>query len=219
MLPQHVLLALVAAVSAVPLNINLGAYSPALVVGDGEISLGSKESASELMATLATGAQSKGEGAAAAKQGQPEQSAEKPAPIEVVAEPAAEKPKEGETKAEEKAAKRSPDLINAINDILRKRSAPAEDEKMVAVEKAMDWIKRDLQSFEAALKYAGEAMKNQPKVEMGSEGVGVGLVVSPGVNVPKDSAANGKEARVKRDGVVAEEGDSPKMTLVAITEV
>jgi hypothetical protein len=184
MLPQHVLLALVAAVSAVPLNINLGAYSPALVVGDGEISLGSKESASELMATLATGAQSKGEGAAAAKQ-----------------------------------AKRSPDLINAINDILRKRSAPAEDEKMVAVEKAMDWIKRDLQSFEAALKYAGEAMKNQPKVEMGSEGVGVGLVVSPGVNVPKDSAANGKAAKVKRDGVVAEESDSPKMTLVAITEV
>ena len=218
MLPQHVLLALVAAVSAVPLNINLGAYSPALVVGDGEISLGSKESASELMATLATGAQAKGEGAAA-KKGQPEQSAEKPAAVEVVAEPAAEKPQEGETKAEEKAAKRSPELIDAINNLLRKRSAPTEDDKMVAVEKAMDWIKRDLQSFEAALKYAGEAMKNQPKVEMGSEGVGVGLVVSPGVNVPKDSAANGKEAKVKRDAIVAEEGDSPKMTLVAITEV
>lgn len=45
-------------VSAVPLNINLGAYSPALVVGDGEISFGgSPERASEILQTLSTGAQ------------------------------------------------------------------------------------------------------------------------------------------------------------------
>ena len=43
MLPQHVLLALVAAVAAVPLNINLGAYSPALVVGDGAIGFNGAE--------------------------------------------------------------------------------------------------------------------------------------------------------------------------------
>ncbi|KAF2840063.1 hypothetical protein M501DRAFT_1002349 [Patellaria atrata CBS 101060] len=41
---------------ALPLNINLAAYSPALVVGDGEISLGGAESASELMEILASGA-------------------------------------------------------------------------------------------------------------------------------------------------------------------
>jgi hypothetical protein len=59
MLSREVLLAVLAAlsVSAVPLNINLGAYSPALVVGDGEISFGgSPERASELLQTLASGA-------------------------------------------------------------------------------------------------------------------------------------------------------------------
>jgi len=56
MLPQTVLLALAATVAAVPLNINLGAYSPALVVGDGEITLGNANEAGGLMATLASGA-------------------------------------------------------------------------------------------------------------------------------------------------------------------
>ncbi|KAE9367656.1 hypothetical protein N431DRAFT_428983 [Stipitochalara longipes BDJ] len=41
-----------ACVSAVPLNINLGAYSPALVVGDGEISFGSGAEAEALVNTL-----------------------------------------------------------------------------------------------------------------------------------------------------------------------
>lgn len=59
MLSRQILLAILAAlsVSAVPLNINLGAYSPALVVGDGEISFGGNpERASELLQTLASGA-------------------------------------------------------------------------------------------------------------------------------------------------------------------
>jgi hypothetical protein len=59
MLSRQVLLAVLAAlsVSAVPLNINLGAYSPALVVGDGEISFGGNpERASEILQTLASGA-------------------------------------------------------------------------------------------------------------------------------------------------------------------
>lgn len=37
---------------ALPLNINLGAYSPALVVGDGEISFGGKQDVSNLMNAL-----------------------------------------------------------------------------------------------------------------------------------------------------------------------
>jgi hypothetical protein len=181
MLPQHVLFALVATVAAVPLNINLGAYSPALVVGDGEISLGSTESASELMATLASGAASNAGGEAAAQ------------------------------------AKRS-NLRRAVNDILNKR-APVEP-KMAAVEEAMQWIKRDLAGFNAALGFAKEAQKDMPKIEMGTENAGVGLLVNPGVNVPKDSAAAGTPPaeKRKRDEVV-EEDDAPKMTLVAITEV
>ncbi|KAH6625337.1 hypothetical protein C7974DRAFT_199120 [Boeremia exigua] len=212
MLPQQVLLAVLAAVSvsAAPLNINLGAYSPALVVGDGEISLGSKESASELMATLASGAAAKsGEG----QQAQP------------AAAPAAQPAKEGEKPAEEKpAAKRSINLRRAVDQLLGKRDPTPAANQMAAVEDAMQWIKRDLQGFNAALGYAKEAMKNSPKIEMGSEGAGVGLVVSPGVNVPQNSAANGAPAggkKTKRAEVeVADEDDSaPKVTLVAITEV
>ena len=218
MLPQQVLLAVLAAVSvsAVPLNINLGAYSPALVVGDGEISLGSKESASELMATLASGAATKGgEGQ---QQGQQE--------AQPAAAPAAEPAKEGEKPAEEKpAAKRSMNLRRAVDQLLGKREPTPAEGQLAAVEDAMQWIKRDLQGFNAALGYAKEAMKNSPKIEMGSEGAGVGLVVSPGVNVPQNSAANGAaaggEKKAKRDEVEVsdEEGDAPKMTLVAITEV
>lgn len=43
---------LAANVTALPLNINLGAYSPALVVGDGEISFGGKQDVSNLMNAL-----------------------------------------------------------------------------------------------------------------------------------------------------------------------
>jgi hypothetical protein len=43
---------LAANVAALPLNINLGAYSPALVVGDGEISFGGKADVSSLMNAL-----------------------------------------------------------------------------------------------------------------------------------------------------------------------
>jgi hypothetical protein len=60
MYTQQFLIAVLTAVSvsAIPLNINLGAYSPALVVGDGEISFGgSPERASEILQTLASGAQ------------------------------------------------------------------------------------------------------------------------------------------------------------------
>ncbi|KAF1849255.1 uncharacterized protein K460DRAFT_365146 [Cucurbitaria berberidis CBS 394.84] len=200
MLPQHVLFALVATVAAVPLNINLGAYSPALVVGDGEISLGSTESASELMATLASGAARNGNGEGQARQpGQParaEQNQERPA------EPA--------------PAKRAPNLRRALDQLLGKR-APAEP-KMVAVEAAMEWIKRDLAGFEKALGYAREALKDAPKVELGTENAGIGILVNPGVNVPKGSAAAGSGEKEKRGEVVTED-EAPKMTLVAITEV
>ncbi|KAG9194017.1 hypothetical protein G6011_04052 [Alternaria panax] len=217
MLPQHVLIALVATVTAVPLNINLGAYSPALVVGDGEISLGSTESASQLMATLASGAAASagGEGAAQGQQATPAPAAEQPAPA---AEGEAAQPQE--QPAEGEAGKRSV-LRRAISDILGKRNPTPVEPKMAAVEEAMQWIKRDLAGFNAALGYAKEAQKDSPKIEMGTENAGVGLLVNPGVNVPKDSAAAGSppaEKKNKRDEVVEEE-DAPKMTLVAITEV
>ena len=214
MLPQHVLLALVGAVAAVPLNINLGAYSPALVVGDGEISLGSTESASQLMATLASGAN---EGAKPGQQQQTTENVETPQEGQTQG----EAPAEGQP-AEEEAAKRSPNLVRTV-DPISKREAEAHvaiDERMAAVEGAMQWIKRDLNGFNAALSYAREALKDTPKIELGTENAGVGILVNPGLNVPANSAANGQPARTaKRSEVVAEESETPKMTLVAITEV
>ena len=54
----HVTLFTAYMVSTISLNIGLGAYSPALVVGDGETSFsGSPERASEVLQTLATGAE------------------------------------------------------------------------------------------------------------------------------------------------------------------
>jgi hypothetical protein len=229
MLPQHILFSFIVACAAVPLNINLGAYSPALVVGDGEISLGSKESASELMATLASGAaenQQQQQGQQANVEPQPQeggQQGEAPAPpaqAPPAEAPAAEGEQQAEQPAEENAAKRSTPLVRTI-DHLGKRSNIAVDDRLAAVEGAMQWIKRDIEGFNAALSYAREAMKNTPKIEMGSEGAGVGIVVNPGLNVPANSAANGQpaaERKVRRSDVV-EESETPKMTLVAITEV
>jgi hypothetical protein len=197
---QYVLVALVAAVSAVPLNINLGAYSPALVVGDGEISLGNAGAASELMATLASGAAAGG--GAAGQQEEVTPPAEATPPAE--GQPA-------ETPAERSVAKRS----------LGRRST---EEHMTAVTEAMQWIKRDIAGFNAALSYAREAMKDSPKIEMGSEGAGVGIVVNAGSNVAANSAANGAKppgeaAKKEKRAEVVEESEAPKMTLVAITEV
>lgn len=210
MLAGHVLLALVASVAAVPLNINLGAYSPALVVGDGEISLGNGEKASELMSTLASGAANEaagGEGEAAA--GQPE------------AQPAAAPAEEAQAEGEAARVKRSIDPIGTIENILTKRSPRPEVGHLAAIEDAVQWIKRDLQGFNAALDFARDAQKDTPKVELGTEHAGIGILVNAGVNVPVESAANGQgaaERKVKRSEVV-EESEAPKMTLVAITEV
>lgn len=198
MLSHTVILALIAAVGAVPLNINLGAYSPALVVGDGEISLGAAGAAgaSELMATLAQGAQQGAAGGAAARE-----------------------------------AKRG-NLVRSINEIFKRNAAPApapeptESAHIDAVAAAVEWIKRDINSFNAALGYAERAQQNQPKVELGTgaEGSGVGITVNAGLNVPANSAANGAaapggERRAKRSDEVVEDAEAPKMTLVAITEV
>ncbi|KAF2122874.1 hypothetical protein BDV96DRAFT_639432 [Lophiotrema nucula] len=205
MLPQHVLVALVAAVSAVPLNINLGAYSPALVVGDGEISLGSTESASELMATLAQGAQQNGQ-QQGEQQGQQQEQQQQ------------EQQQEGEQPAEKRAARRSETIAIPAPNVKRDAEPISEVD---AMEAAVKWIKRDINSFNAALSYAREALKDTPKIELGTENAGVGIIQNAGLNVPANSAANGQNpaGKAKRSEVVAEESEAPKMTLVAITEV
>lgn len=59
MLHHFTTIVILAATSVIslPLNINLGAYSPALVVGDGEISFGGEEDVSNLMTALSGASQ------------------------------------------------------------------------------------------------------------------------------------------------------------------
>ena len=57
---------LAAGIHALPLNINLGAYSPALVVGDGEISFGGRQDVTSLMNVLEGAAVSAAAGVAQA---------------------------------------------------------------------------------------------------------------------------------------------------------
>ncbi|OCL13690.1 hypothetical protein AOQ84DRAFT_429263 [Glonium stellatum] len=208
---QYIILALITTISAVPLNINLGAYSPALVVGDGEISFDSTQKAAELMETLASGAVPP----ANANQNQNPGEAAEPAPAPAAPEAARATPPEANANA------------NAPVPNLTRR----DDEVDSLVAEVTQWIKRDLAGFREALNFAREAMKNQPKVELGTgkEGSGVGVVVNAGVNVPAESAANGApapgaaeraRARARREVVGEEPAEGKgKMTLVAITEV
>lgn len=219
MLSRSVLLAILAALSvnAVPLNINLGAYSPALVVGDGEISFGGAQNAGELMSTLATGAQANAaNGAAAQAQGQ--QAAAQPAAPAAEGE-AAEAPAEAQVATEQTAdgspARSIRQGLDGRAPNMSKRDIIADLEAQLASEK----VKR---TFAEALQYAREAQRTQPKVELGSENAGVGIVVSAGVDVPANSAANGAgagaEAKVKRSEEAPAE---PKqgITLLAIAEI
>jgi hypothetical protein len=156
---------------ALPLNINLGAYSPALVVGDGEISFGGKQDVANLMNAL--------EGAAvsgAAANGAP---APAPAPA-----PAASAPAEAAASTPpitEAQVTDQPTQIAALQG-MGKEIAP----RVVKLEQRESVEKRDLAGFDRALKYATDALKTGPKVQLGTGegGSGVGIIVDAGVNAP-----------------------------------
>ena len=88
---------------------------------------------------------------------------------------------------------------------------------LASLEARSERLKRDLNGFREALGYAREAMKNSPKIELGSEEAGVGIVVNGGVNVPVSSAANGAHAKRSLE---APSSEAPRgITLVAIAEI
>lgn len=163
---ESTILTLLAAVcvSAVPLNINLGAYSPALVVGDGEISFGSGAEAEALVNTL-SGA-SAGTEAATTIEGLTRAGEDTPTII---------------TPA--KASASASSLPLGIFGIGRSVSGiePRRDIADAGVEK------RDLAGFNAALNFATGALKTSPGVELGTGegGSGVGITVKPGGAVAK----------------------------------
>ncbi|KAH7376915.1 hypothetical protein B0T11DRAFT_324770 [Plectosphaerella cucumerina] len=169
---------LIAWVSAVPLNINLGAYSPALVVGDGEISFGGKADVNSLMTAL--------EGAAVNTATTVAQNNQNPPPPAQAQQPAVVVPANTENKDKEQA--------NDISGILggnRKEIEPRvevaatpedvedEEDEEDADEAAAPVAKRDIAGFDRALRYAEAALVKGPKVQLGTgaEGSGVGIIV------------------------------------------
>lgn len=192
-------LALLAAtsISALPLNINLGAYSPALVVGDGEISFGGGENAEALLNTLA-GASAGVEGAAAGLQ-----RAGEATPTAEIVSPAVVPVPEASTSPEASAASLPSGAFGIGRKVVEPRDPIADTE---GVEKRDDSIeaeaeapveKRDLAGFTAALNFATGALKTSPGVELGTGegGSGVGIIVKPGTQ----SAVAAKAAGEKRD--------------------
>jgi hypothetical protein len=163
---------LASSVIAVPLNINLGAYSPALVVGDGEISFGGKQDVSNLMNALEGAAVS---GAAAAN-----------APAAAAVAPA--------TQAQ---AAPAPAIALAPVDQTTQITALQGMGKEIAprviqlVKEGTE--KRDFNGFNAALKYASDALKNSPTIQLGTEAAGVGIIQGAGVNAAKPGAAKREE--------------------------
>ncbi|KAL3419156.1 hypothetical protein PVAG01_09378 [Phlyctema vagabunda] len=217
MLYSYTLIALMAAtsVNALPLNINLGAYSPALVVGDGEISFGGQEDVSNLITALSGASQGAEAGAVAGAE--TEASRAQLADIVTAATPAAdsapaaiiEPVDAAPSEAPATAAPAANGLQSGIgmgNDIRprvesteadlpeAKEIAPREPEP---ISEPADKNKRDLAGFNAALNFAAAALKTSPGVELGTGegGSGVGIIVKPGT----ENGAAAAAAAEKRD--------------------
>lgn len=147
------------AVIALPLNINLGAYSPALVVGDGEISFGGGEAGAEALFNTLSGASASGPGAA---EGLTRSATETDAGTPVS--PTIVTP--------------TPILSNGAG--IGRAVEPREPEVGEApVEAPVE--KRDLAGFNAALSFATGALTTGPEVQLGTGegGSGVGIIVNP----------------------------------------
>ncbi|KAI6245826.1 hypothetical protein HI914_06080 [Erysiphe necator] len=140
-----------ARINAVPLNINLGAYSPALVVGDGEISFRGKEEVSELMDALEGAAVSGAAKNGAAGGGTDDDTGE------------------GLGVPQNSVTPGTP--LQGMGKIITPRisnHARAND-------------KRDINGFNAALSFASDSLSKGPAVELstGPSGSGVGVRVNP----------------------------------------
>ncbi|KAI0459827.1 hypothetical protein F5B21DRAFT_199174 [Xylaria acuta] len=193
-----------ASVNGLPLNINLGAYSPALVVGDGEISFGGGQDVTNLLnalegAAVTSATANSGATNGAAENVQPLDTPADPAPAEstvaaqgsetAVATPAAT------TTAVDPNLQEQATQISALQG-MGKEIAPREESEESKV-------KRDLQGFDRALTYAEAALTKGPIIQLGTGegGAGVGIIVD---NRPNAGAGEG-QATAKRD-----EGSQPR---------
>ncbi|XDG01780.1 hypothetical protein ABKA04_001395 [Annulohypoxylon sp. FPYF3050] len=206
-----------ASVNALPLNINLGAYSPALVVGDGEISFGGGQDVTNLMNALegaavnaATGTANNNNAAAVSAAGTNNAAAANtPAAADTVvaaesnnAAAAADTPAASQTSeapAETSAAVSTtldPNLQQQATQIsglqgMGKEIAPREDEAPKA--------KRDLAGFDRALKFAEAALTKGPLIQLGTGEGGSGVGITVDNNGGTVGESNRAAAAAKRD--------------------
>ncbi|KAL7625807.1 hypothetical protein AAE478_005030 [Parahypoxylon ruwenzoriense] len=204
-----------ASVNALPLNINLGAYSPALVVGDGEISFGGGQDVTSLMNALEGAAVNAAAGTAG---GATENAAAAPATAQTT--PAGEdnvaaaqsdqnqnqnqnqNQEQGQGQATEtEASVTTPST--AVDPNLQEQAAQISGLQGMGKEIAPRVVespkaKRDLAGFDRALKYAEAALTKGPLIQLGTGegGAGVGIIVdNNGRTVDQGAAA----AAAKRD--------------------
>ncbi|CZR56970.1 uncharacterized protein PAC_06859 [Phialocephala subalpina] len=170
-----------AQLNALPLNINLGAYSPALVVGDGEISFGGKQDVSNLMNALEGAAVSGATAAAAAAAGGATQAQAQPQ-AQVVPAGAAD----------------STTQITSLQG-MGKEIAPR---VVPLVKLSTENAKRDIAGFNAALNYATGALKTSPEVQLGTGegGSGVGITQKAGGTVSTAAKAARSVEQVDVEG-------------------
>ncbi|KAL2288719.1 hypothetical protein FJTKL_03403 [Diaporthe vaccinii] len=190
------ILFLAGAAAALPLNINLGAYSPALVVGDGEISFGGNQDVSGLMSVLEGAAVNAANGAATngAAQGAAQGQAQAPAAQPAQAQPAAAQPAAVPATAATGSASTAsvdPTLQQQAQQIaalqgMGKEIAPRDEGETPSIAKRQT-------GFDRALQYAEAALVKGPKVQLGTGegGAGVGIIVD---NNPQAAARPGTGA-------------------------
>ncbi|KAI1351740.1 hypothetical protein F5Y01DRAFT_108103 [Xylaria sp. FL0043] len=190
-----------ASVNGLPLNINLGAYSPALVVGDGEISFGGGQDVTNLLNALegaaVTSATANGEATNGAAQD-----------IQALAAPSDSTPADNTVAAQATttavaAPVETPEATaSAVDPSLQQQAEQTAGlqgmGKEIAPREGMEQAKakRDLQGFDRALTFAEAALTKGPIIQLGTGegGAGVGIIVD---NRP-DAAAPGENA-AKRD--------------------
>lgn len=187
---KYALIAFAGLAAALPLNINLGAYSPALVVGtsplpppstpptstnnppgDGEISFGGEQDVSQLMNAL--------EGAAVNAASSSAPSSE--------AQPAARPP-----------AAADPALAQQAQQIAALQGMG----KQVVAHPRVQPSKRDLAGFDRALRYAEVGLTKGPDIQLGTgaEGSGVGIIVD---NVPTGGVGKAAKRAVEEQPAAA----------------
>ncbi|KAI1335258.1 hypothetical protein F5Y15DRAFT_420101 [Xylariaceae sp. FL0016] len=199
-----------ASVSALPLNINLGAYSPALVVGDGEISFGGGQDVTNLMNALegaaVSGATTTTNGVAeAASVAETPAAAETTEAVEVV-----EAPVTATTTEASDVSNVDPNLQEQAAQIsslqgMGKEISPRDDGEAPKA-------KRDLAGFDRALTFAEAALTKGPTIQLGTGegGAGVGIIVDNAGGVVGESA----EAATAAAGLAARDEQPRRRTKV-----